>query len=243
LSTDFQAFLDEMPGQRMKNIGSESVNKVVTHYYDVNDERQIQGVKSSEDIYKTATAEGDLTIKGTMNIKEISEDSIIPEEGKEPDNGINIIFGNKVALCLISNNSKFKEVALKYIQKHLTRVIQEGEHDFTDILKSSTHAISETILSKVHKVFTCSLSLFCQITSSQQIEDKGIDNFIRLISLQEYDIIPKLLKKIEEGNLRVTAKINETLFDLAFHSGEGFIVSYIIERIQHHNRMFKQSNP
>jgi hypothetical protein len=50
-----------------------------------------------------------------------------------------------------------------------------------------------------------------------------------------------MLQKSEEGNARVTSKIQEALMDFSYHEkiGEGFVATYLISRIQHHNKAQK----
>lgn len=57
-------------------------------------------------------------------------------------------------------------------------------------------------------------------------------------AIVEKNIVLKLLQKSEEGNTRVTNKIHESLLDLSFNPeiGEALTSSFILQRIQAHNR-------
>ena len=69
------------------------------------------------------------------------------------------------------------------------------------------------------------------------VEKSGQTDILRN-AIVEKNIVLKLLQKSEEGNTRVTNKIHETLLDLSFNPeiGEALTSSFILQRIQAHNR-------
>ena len=97
--------------------------------------------------------------------------------------------------------------------------------------------MSLTSREKVIKVFSVSLQLLNLMISSQKVEKSGQTDVLRN-SIVEKNIVPKLLQKSEEGNTRVTNKIHESLLDLSFNPeiGEALTSSFILQRIQAHNR-------
>lgn len=61
-------------------------------------------------------------------------------------------------------------------------------------------------------------------------------------TIVEKNIVLKLLQKSEEGNTRITNKIHETLLDLSYNPevGEALTSSFILQRVQAHNRAILQ---
>ena len=76
-----------------------------------------------------------------------------------------------------------------------------------------------------------------QLVSSQKIEKDGASEALKN-TIIEKNVVLKLLQKSEEGNTRITNKIHETLLDLSFNPevGEALTSSFILQRIQAHNR-------
>lgn len=75
------------------------------------------------------------------------------------------------------------------------------------------------------------------LVSSAKIEKTGASDVLKN-SIVEKNIVLKLLQKSEEGNTRITNKIHESLLDLSFNPaiGEALTSSFILQRIQAHNR-------
>lgn len=94
------------------------------------------------------------------------------------------------------------------------------------------------------KVFNVSIHLFNLIISSSKIDQDAASMGIFLQSIQEEEIIPKLLLKSEESNTRLTNKIHEALLDLSYHPkiGEGLVSQSILERIEQHYGMKQPSH-
>jgi len=75
------------------------------------------------------------------------------------------------------------------------------------------------------------------LVSSTKIEKTGASDVLKN-AIVEKNIVLKLLQKSEEGNTRITNKIHESLLDLSFNPeiGEALTSSFILQRIQAHNR-------
>lgn len=77
--------------------------------------------------------------------------------------------------------------------------------------------------------------------SSSKIEKAGTTQTLKN-TIVEKNVVLKLLQKSEEGNTRTTNKIHESLLDLSFNPevGEALTSSFILQRIQAHNRANSQ---
>lgn len=163
------------------------------------------------------------------------------------DPQIELVFGRKIALSFLALDWKYKELALKIIYKQTDKNLdvqarnEESTHSIEDLVKASAAAVSLTSREKVIKVFSVSLQLLNLMISSQKVEKSGQTDVLRN-AIVEKNIVLKLLQKSEEGNTRVTNKIHESLLDLSFNPeiGEALTSSFILQRIQAHNRASAQ---
>lgn len=75
------------------------------------------------------------------------------------------------------------------------------------------------------------------LVSSQKVEKEGAAEVLKN-TIVERNVVLKLLQKSEEGSTRITNKIHESLLDLSFNPeiGEALASSFILQRIQAHNR-------
>ena len=82
-----------------------------------------------------------------------------------------------------------------------------------------------------------SLQLLNLLISSQRLEKNGLMEVLKN-QIVVKNIVLKLLQKSEEGNTRVTNKIHESLLDMSFNPeiGESLISSFILQRVNAHNR-------
>jgi len=83
------------------------------------------------------------------------------------ENRIENIFGRKVALCLICQNWKYKEQALKFLARTTEKYLASSEREsrqkpFTlvEMVDGSLGAVNLTCREKVIKVFNISLHIF-----------------------------------------------------------------------------------
>jgi hypothetical protein len=82
------------------------------------------------------------------------------EEGRAYERDIEIVFGRKVAMGLISVNWKFKEISSKIIYKQAEKILNkdiETTLNLNEFVKACTIAVDITCREKVIKVFTLSL--------------------------------------------------------------------------------------
>ena len=172
----------------------------------------------------------------------MSIDDIKIEPESKVDEQVKQVFGEKVALAMIAADWKFKEIGMKLIFKQAEKYLDvqnKQEHTITiqDMTSAAASAVSLTCKEKVIKVFSISLQLLNLLISSAKIEKSGSTEVLRN-TIVEKNVVLKLLQKSEEGNTRITNKIHETLLDLSFNPeiGEALASSFILQRIQAHNK-------
>ena len=172
----------------------------------------------------------------------MDDSEIALEPGCLPDLQIENEFGKKVAIALIAQEWKYKEIALKMIYKQAEKYLDlQNKVDQTRSLdtmtRACTSAVAQTCREKVIKVFSISLQLLNLLIGSTKVEQLGGSQAMK-DTIVEKNIVLKLLQKSEEGNTRITNKIHETLLDLSFNPeiGEALTSSFILQRIQAHNR-------
>ena len=99
-----------------------------------------------------------------VNLATIDENDLITDV--EIDERIENVFGRKVALCLVSQNWQYKELALKFVfrtsEKFLTRAEVGGAMALTlsEMVDGTLAAVNLSCRDKVIKVFNVSLQLF-----------------------------------------------------------------------------------
>ena len=109
-----------------------------------------------------------------VNLATIDENDLITEI--QIDERIENVFGRKVALCLVSQNWQYKELALKFVfrtsEKFLIRAEVSGAMAFTlcEMVDGTLAAVSLTCRDKVIKVFNVSLQLFNMVVQSSRVE-------------------------------------------------------------------------
>ena len=155
-----------------------------------------------------------------VNLATIDENDLPTDV--EIDERIENVFGRKVALCLVSQNWQYKELALKFVfrtsEKFLTRAEVGGAMPFTlcEMVDGTLMAIGLTCRDKVIKVFNLSLQLFNMVLQSSRVErDVAAVNKVRSV-LKKENLVTKFLLQSESSNTRVTNKIHEALLDLSF---------------------------
>lgn len=119
-----------MKVKRLKQQKREEVAATVArHYVSKDDERQIAAPKTQEEIAemyaKEMEAKPEEPDEGqAINLNQLDENDIAPGDS-EMDSRIENVFGRKVALCFVSSNWQYKEMALKFVmrstEKYLTR--------------------------------------------------------------------------------------------------------------------------
>ena len=222
---------------------------MAVHYHDPNDERTIKGANDGDanEIYnkkrEDEIAENvDDKKNAHRQFVEMSIDDIKIEPESKVDEQVKQVFGEKVALAMIAADWKFKEIGMKLIFKQAEKYLDvqnKQEHTITiqDMTSAAASAVSLTCKEKVIKVFSISLQLLNLLISSAKIEKSGSTEVLRN-TIVEKNVVLKLLQKSEEGNTRITNKIHETLLDLSFNPeiGEALASSFILQRIQAHNK-------
>ena len=149
----------------------------------------------------------------------------------------------KVAIALAAIDWRYKELAIKNVYKYtekqldMAKKVEDQSVSTEDLVRASVAAISITCKEKVIKVFSVSLQLLNLLVSSTKIEKTDAAEVFKNCIIEK-NIVLKLLQKSEEGNTRITNKIHESLLDLSFNPeiGEALTSSFILQRIQAHNR-------
>jgi len=101
------------------------------------------------------------TTTKAVNLATIDENDL--QTDLEIDERVENVFGRKVALCLVSQNWQYKELALKFVfrtsEKFLTRAEVGPAMPFTlcEMVDGTLAAVSLTCRDKVIKVFNISL--------------------------------------------------------------------------------------
>lgn len=221
---------------------------VATHYYNPDDEREIQGAGTDKrDIYNEKQdgeeVKGEEGTEGgdkksfLKQFQEMEESEIALEPGCLPDLQIENEFGRKVAVAIIAQEWKYKEIALKMIFKQAEKYLDmtnkvDQSRSLETMTRACTSAVAQTCREKVIKVFSVSLQLLNIMISSTKIEKLGGSVALK-DTIVEKNVVLKLLQKSEEGNTRITNKIHETLLDLSYNPeiGEALTSSFILQRI------------
>lgn len=110
----------------MIDTGNEQA-QVVRHYYNPEDERAIKGASDSDQIYATGQNAGISHQTEEVDIMKCSPEDVNIENGREPSSIISKVYGQIVAIGLISTNWKHKESALQYILRKLKVFLKESE--------------------------------------------------------------------------------------------------------------------
>lgn len=83
------------------------------------------------------------------------------------DARIENVFGRKVALCIVSSNWQYKELAMKFVARTTEKFLTRSEvgantmaFSLTEMVDGALAAVSLTCRDKVIKVFNISLQLF-----------------------------------------------------------------------------------
>ena len=167
----------------------------------------------------------------------MEESEIALEPGCLPDLQIENEFGRKVAVAIIAQEWKYKEIALRMIYKQAEKYLDmtnkvDQSRSLETMTRACTSAVAQTCREKVIKVFSVSLQLLNIMISSTKIEKLGGSVALK-DTIVEKNVVLKLLQKSEEGNTRITNKIHETLLDLSYNPeiGEALTSSFILQRI------------
>ena len=238
----YDKLIESLDSKRLETNMESETGVVATHYYTPEDDRELTGVQNKEEVnklYQEAKAENEQKEEKHKKLTELEEEEIKIEQGKEADLIIDRVFGNNVALGLVSTSWKLREEALKYILKQTPNKL-ESDLDFIDAIKACCTACNIGIQDKVMKVFNAAMAIFNFLVSSSKLEENGLELFVRLVT--EHEIINKLLQKSEEGNARISNKAQEGVIDFSFHPmiGEGFATTYLLSRLETH---LSQNNP
>jgi hypothetical protein len=126
------------------------------------------------------------TSNKVINLATIDENDLITDI--KIDERIENVFGRKVALCLVSQNWQYKELALKFVfrtsEKFLTSAAVGGSSAYTlcEMVDGTLAAVNLTCRDKVIKVFNISLQLFNMVMQSSRVErDAAAINKIRSV--------------------------------------------------------------
>ena len=185
----------------------------------------------------------DMSMK-KMNLNDVEELDIEVEDDGEMHPRVEVTYGRKITIALIAADWKYKEMAIKYIQKQTEKTLAKtGNMDIRGVVEAATCAVGVTCREKVMKVFNVSLQLFNILVSSAKIQQDPNAVAVFKDTMMKECIVPKLLLKSEEGNTRLTNKIHEALLDLSYHPkvGEDAVAHAILERIEEHQQS-KQTN-
>ena len=115
--------------------------------------------------------------------------------GREADYSVGMVFGLRTAIGLIALQWRYKEEALKQIQKEFKEALTE---DPTNTIKAVLASINTTINDKVLKVLTQSMALFSLLIKSKELEEFGTDLLIK--GILHYDLIHKIIQRSEDSN-------------------------------------------
>ena len=86
-------------------------------------------------------------------------DEVEVEDGVDVDEHVQTVFGKKIAVCLVAQNWKLKEVAIKQVFKRTSAILESTvpeKNESTslyDLIRASALAAGLTIKEKVIKVF------------------------------------------------------------------------------------------
>ena len=105
-------------------------------------------------------------------IDSVIESEIQIDEDSTTHPRVEACFGRKVAVGLIAADWKVKEMAIKYIQKRLEKLLAkvDATANFTIVIEACTAAIGQTCREKVMKVFNVSLHMLNLIISSSKVD-------------------------------------------------------------------------
>lgn len=177
----------------------------------------------------------------SLTIEDCTENDLLAEGAGVADQRVEIAFGGKIALCLVSSNWQYKEYAMKQALRSTEKFIQKSEitaqnvnKTLAEIVDGALAAVSLTCRDKIIKVFNLSLQLFNIVIQSTRVERDPKSVQVLCKAMKDELLIQKFLLHSEQSNTRVTNKIHEALLDLAYqsHLGEDVVANAVYEQIR-----------
>ena len=117
----FLALLDHLSQTRAEEEGKGGDLVIATHYYNPDDERAITGVKEEDQkaLYAKQRQMIDQTMGEERKLGDIDLAELKTEPSKQPDQLVERVYGERIAVGLIALSWKLKEQAVRAVFKQM----------------------------------------------------------------------------------------------------------------------------
>jgi hypothetical protein len=157
----YESVVNVIMSERVKK-EMELNHEVTTTYITPDDDRVIQG--GDDNLYIEAQVNQEEEKVLTL-YDHLSDDDIKTENGREADYKVGMVFGLRTAIGLISLQWRYKEQALKFIQKEMKDHLSD-ESEIENTIRAILTALDQTICDKVLKVVIQAISVFNDLISA-----------------------------------------------------------------------------